>query len=67
MKKEEPRYVPWMLHKDPNEAGPWGILDTYTGNNVLGDFLPERNGCVFVCNMGTAEFLIAQGRQHPKA
>ena len=55
------RYAPWCLNE---EAGfPWGIQDTHTGVNVLGDFQEVKTGAVFAYSKEHAEELIASGRK----
>ena len=44
----EPSYVPWLLREASGATWPWGIKDTRTGVNVLGDFLPEKTGAFCV-------------------
>jgi hypothetical protein len=59
------RYVPWLLRSFEDGCSVWGIKDTYTGVNVLADFLPTRTGQVMMICVGEADViaLIQSGRK----
>jgi len=58
---DAPRYVPWLLNE--TRGFPWGIKDTHTGVNVLGDFLPVASGAVMAWSEKAAAALVASGRK----